>query len=311
MQISVLSGAFSWFGLPLLKTTLDCTVAIWARETKHQKQSSALSCFLQRWQRCLCRSPGFSAMWVRRLLCTLYNGKWIREIPARSLPVIGVDANTHLGSTTDGDYAPGALVGNYNSDVQNETGDLLLSVMQSFDLADAGSSSSWSLVQKRTRSETRNDEIDDDDDDYETMIETARQQWNSRYSVGEGPLPIIDPPERGVCWPRADSRAHSGAQSQANTNAQPSTNSSTNTDAHSSASSGAMGPGIRGTVQEALTAKRAKKLEDRRKAQEEKAQQPEPTDLASMLQQNHSELRSPLSADDCSGPTKCVTRCLF
>ena len=41
--MSVLPGAFSWFGLPLLKTTLDCTVAIWARETKHQKQSPALS----------------------------------------------------------------------------------------------------------------------------------------------------------------------------------------------------------------------------------------------------------------------------
>ena len=214
---------------------------------------------------------------------------------------------------------------------------------------------SWCLVQKRARVETRSDEIDEEDDDYEALIERGRVAHQAAYGVGEGPLPVIDPPqqeavgegreigeedddydaliERGraahraaygvgegplpvidlpkreVCRPGADSTAHSDARPHASASAQSRVNSSASTDARGSACSSASDAGIRGTVQKALAAKKARTLEERRKAQGDKAaadpgydptkadqrhaeriieelglQESEPTDLASMMQ---------------------------
>ena len=137
------------------------------------------------------------------------------------------------------------------------------------------------LVQKRNLPERSRefDEFNDedygeDDDDYETLIARGRAAQAARAGL-DGPLPDIDHsydralglPPQGECKAGAELVAPPKARPKTDRSAPRGTSSGASA-AEGGASSSSQGAGIRGTTKDALAAKRARYLEERKMRKE-------------------------------------------
>ena len=65
--------------------------------------------------------------------------RWIKSTPRRSLPLVGIDVNSPLGTTSFGEEAPANMMGIYNTGKQNTTGDQLTTYLKVLNMSVAGS----------------------------------------------------------------------------------------------------------------------------------------------------------------------------